>query len=150
MKYKAKYAKKRREAMTTIAVIGVATLCVTTYLFINRMAVSWKAPDFEISTYRDKEARIVGRTYELEHQEALFESLKQSVDMHYIATKGSKKRAAHGLAATFSETFNQELIVVVRTHPENAKKWEGTFTREQVDQGVVDLGARIGKELGKM
>ena len=150
MDYNKRQAKERREVWWSIVVVITCILIYVGYAYATRMAIGWAKPDFKISEFRDKDANIVGRTYELEQQQALFEALQVAVDEAYIEGVGGKKRLGFQLVTAFSETFSQDLVVTISTKPKTPHNWERKFTREEVDVGVPTFGGEVGEALARV
>ena len=112
---------------------------------MKRTAVRWDPPEFKISDYKNAKAQTIGRTYPEAQQQALFEALKVAVDKAYIAEIGRKKRTGFVLDTAFSETFSGDLVVSVALVPDQGVSFKRQFVREEVEEGVVEFGAEIGK-----
>jgi hypothetical protein len=147
MKYAEKELRRKRDAGWSLAIVGAAIIIFAAYSFLTRMAIGWDKPEYEVSTYRNKDAQIIGHVFELELKYALYDSMCDAADEAYIETAGGKKRAPYHLQATFRETFAQDLVVQVTTRPASDHTWERKFTRTEVTTGIEHFGAEVGNEL---
>ena len=127
-----------------MAIIGVGILIFAGNKFHHRLAINWNKPEYKIPTYRNKDAEMIGRTYEITYQEAVFAALQASTDTAYIERVGGKKRGPFQLHATFSETFAEDLVIEVTTKPPSEHAWKRKFARDEVDAGVIAFGKEVG------